>query len=238
MVINLTFEKLNDNIIKCIIPVDEIKDLGFDLEEIFSNKEKAEEFVKSVVFAAGSQGYIEDDTYQFVNKICYENNELIMNVVSIRIEERIDNTVSKLLSAYDMVSHIGKKKLMDILKQTGDEKITGFNQIMGDISHSVNQEESVSEDYRFVIRFSNMSDAESFCDVVDELGTGRMYKSDNKYFLYVDLNGEDKESINSFLLTAEEYSESIVQAQWCQPYLSEHAQIIIRENPVSILKNL
>ena len=65
-----------------------------------------------------------------------------------------------------------------------------------------------------------------------------MYKSDNKYFMYVDLNGADSVDANRFLLTAEEYSEEIIEADWCQPYLSEHAQVIIRENPVSVLKNL
>ena len=46
MVIDLTFIKVNDQVIKCVIPADEISSLGFQVEEIFSSKEKATEFIK------------------------------------------------------------------------------------------------------------------------------------------------------------------------------------------------
>lgn len=50
------FIKVNDQVIKCVIPADEISSLGFQVEEIFSSKEKATEFIKEVVAAASSQG--------------------------------------------------------------------------------------------------------------------------------------------------------------------------------------
>lgn len=241
MVIDLTFIKVNDQVIKCVIPADEIRSLGFQVEEIFSSKEKATEFIKEVVAAASSQGFIKEDTYQFVNQIGYDNNELVMNVVSVSVDKQINSTVSRLLSAYDMVNCIGRQRLEDILRATGEEKIMGFNQVMNELNSSIEQKSEdteVQEDRRYVIRFSSLDDAERFCESADEIGNGRMYKSDNKYFMYVDLNGADSGDANRFLLTAEEYSEEIIEADWCQPYLSEHAQVIIKENPVSVLKNL
>lgn len=232
----MTFARVNERVIRCTIPISEVEQMGYNVQEIFDDKEKATSFVKKVVAKAGEEGILAKNGYQVVNQIGYDNNQLIMNIVDMNTEQQINYGIARLLSAYDIVRYLGRDRVENILYMSNPEKEEEFNNCIREINRALKGGQKPSAKY--ILIFSTLNQAEGFCMNVDAKGTGRLYKDNDKFYLYADLTNADEKWINSFLLIAEEYCDEITVADMYEAYLEEHAQVIIKENPIAVLKNL
>lgn len=232
----MTFSRLNEQVIRCTIPINEVEQMGYEVQELFNNKERATSFVKEVVAEAGASGMLMKNGYQVVNQIGYDNNQVIMNIVDVSAEQQINYGIARLLSAYDIVRYLGRERVENILYLSNPEKEEEFNNCIREINEALKGGRKNAAKY--ILKFSTLNQAEEFCANIESKGTGRLYKDKDNFYLYADLTDIEESWINSFLLMAEEYCDDITEADMQGAYLEEHAQIIIKENPIEVLKNL
>lgn len=232
----MTFSRLNEQVIRCTIPINEVEQMGYEVQELFNNKERATSFVKKVVAEAGASGMLMKNGYQVVNQIGYDNNQVIMNIVDVSAEQQINYGIARLLSAYDIVRYLGRERVENILYLSNPEKEEEFNNCIREINEAMKGGRKTTAKY--ILKFSTLNQAEEFCANIESKGKGRLYKDKDNFYLYADLTDIEESWINSFLLMAEEYCDDVTEADMQEAYLEEHAQIIIKENPIEVLKNL
>lgn len=233
----MTFARVNEQVIRCTIPISEVEQMGYNVQELFSNKERATSFAKEVVAEAGAAGVLMKSNYQIVNQIAYDNEQVVMNIVDMSTEQQINYGVARLLSAYDIVRYLGRERVERILYLPSPEKEEEFNRCIREINEVLKGGKRDIPN-KYILKFSSLNRAEAFCMNIESKGNGRLYKDKDSYYLYTDLADADESFINSFLLTAEEYCDEITEASMQGAYLEEHAQVIIKENPIDVLKNL
>lgn len=232
----MTFARVNEQVIRCTVPISEVEQMGYNVQEIFDDKERATSFVKKVVAKAGAEGFFAKNGYQVVNQIGYDKNQVVLNIVDMNAEQQINYAIARLLSAYDIVQYLGRGRVENILFLSNPDKEEEFNNCIREINNALNGGQKQAAKY--ILIFSALNNAEGFCVNVEPKGNGRLYKDNDRFYLYADLTGADEKWINSFLLTAKEYCDEIAQADMYEAYLEEHAQVIIKENPIAVLKNL
>lgn len=246
----MLFTRINENIVRCAIQEDEISQMGYDLEELFKNQQMATDFMKEIITRAKDFGFSMNENFEAVQSAFFTNHQLVLNIIHINPEDRINSVIQNLLNAFETVEIIGKERLTEILQMAGDEKTQAFNECIAELekvnqeieenasAQPENAEEKVCIQGKYLLSFLNLSQAERFCKEAAFAVPGTLYKDKNNYFMIVDLSGIEQDKADGFILQAREYSSNVTQDRNYSAYLEEHAEKLIKENPIEVLKNL
>lgn len=248
----MMFRKVNEHTVKCMIAEQEIIEMGFEVEELCKNQERASDFMKLIIEKGNEAGYEISENVEAVQATFLPNHQIVLCFTDDAKEGIVDKTIENLLRAFGLVNSIGKDKLENISKLSGHEKEEAFDECMeeaasteevsqvdelGEETEQIEGSDKEAEPMRYLLEFMNLDTAELFCKAAPEV-PGKLYKYDKRYFLAADLtNAEDKEK-KSFLLLASEYTVSPVRDHNQTGFLEEHADVLIKENALNVLKML
>lgn len=248
----MMFMKVNDHTVKCMIAEQEIVEMGFQIEELCKDQERASDFMKLIIEKGNQAGYEISENVTAVQATFLPNHQIVLCFTDDATEGIVDKTIENLLRAFGLVSSVGKEKLENISKLSGQEKKDAFDACMeeaastGEISRLEEEEpdteqkdgvEKVLQPMRYLLEFSSMDMAEQFCKAAPAV-PGKLIKNDKKYFLVADLTEEEDKTKKSFLLLSSEYTLNPVKVHYQTDYLEEHGDVLIKNHAFEVLKTL
>lgn len=252
--------------VSCAIGENEIAQMGYQVKDLYKDKDLAGRFMREVYDKAKEIGFQIGDYIQTVQVAVTQNHQFILNFIEMNPEEQINETINNLLDAAEAVEFIGKDRLEEILAMSGKEKCDAFQECMVEIrdefykdgneleqdSTEENEpmqiaevnvqkkvEESTGKQALYFLCFEEFSKAQEFAKHVFYTAPGRMYK-DNKmhYVLLVDIGELSLEKQGSFIFLAEEYVYKIHKGTQLLTYFEEHAEVLIKNDPIVNLRKI
>lgn len=254
----MTFSRINEHTLRCEIHENEISQMGYNLQELLQNQDLVTNFLKDIMEKANEAGYSMTDNYKAIQSTFLPDHQIVLNIMDINMEEPMNEMIMNYLNVYDTVNLIGKERLEEMLNLTGDEKIQAFSECMAEIHRrneasadtkdpDITQKETAPEPdlqdekmpkKKYLLWFRSLGDTEQFCKGASVLVPGRLYKDRTRYCMLIDLSDMEQEAAKFFLLTAKEFTSDIRADHNHVAYLDEHAEIIIKENPMDVLRRL
>lgn len=252
MVADMTFKKINKNTVQCVIAVNEIDQMGYALQELYTNKEIASNFMRSVMEKGEEAGYQLNSHLQEVQVMMLSERQLILSFTEIHPENQINQMIENALEAYEAVEIIGKERLTEILNMSGKEKLFAFQDIMAQFKNeaatftqSAKEEQELEKENmlvkdmkKYMFQFPDLTHLEELCKSVTLKAPSHLYKDNKQYYLYMDFTGMDQEKIDSFMIRALDYEAKIEKNQLVQAFIEEHANQMIEKEAIEVLKRL
>lgn len=254
----MTFSRVNEHTLRCELHENEISKMGYNLHELLQNQDLASSFLKDIIVKANEAGFSMTDNYKAIQSTFLPNHQIILNIMDINMEEPMNDMILNYLNVYETVKMIGKERLEEILNLTGEEKVQAFSECMAEIQKTnelsaatkeqdftdaeIISEDNVEDDNmtatRYLLWFRSLDEAEQFCKGATVTVPGRLYKDRKRFGMLVDLSGMQQQAINDFLIISKEFTSDIRPDNNNFAYLDEHAEIIIKENPMDVLKRI
>lgn len=145
----MLFVRVNEYTVRCIIEEKEIDQMGYKIDELYSNQDMASNFMKNVFDRAKEAGFQLAGSFQSIQAALMPDHKLVLNFVDIDPDEQINFTISNFLTAYEAVEIVGKDRLTEILALSGENKAKAFQEAMIEYQKVINQApEKRSEDLR------------------------------------------------------------------------------------------
>ena len=246
---NMIFIKIDEHTIRCIMKQEELAKMGYDLESLLQeqDQEKIQNFLHEIMDKAKAAGVELTEEYRAVQSIVLPGQYLALNFSNINPSDQIDNLIANFLEVADAVEDAGRENLERILEKEGEEKVSAFNEFMERLKefHSASQQEerqhhSVSEEMaeNYMLKFPDLNAVEKFCKAAAFNIPGRLYKDKKNYCMLLEGTPDNLDNLNLLLLQACEFADTVEPDHFYSQCLEEHGDIIIRENPIEVLKSL
>lgn len=244
----MVFIKIDEHTIRCIMKLEELSAMGYDPESLQKEEdpEKIQQFLHEIMEKAKAAGIELTEDYRAVQSILLPGHYFALNFSNIQPSEQIDSLIANFLQVADAVEAIGRENLAEILEKEGEDKISAFNAFMSKLkelhaalkdrqSEPIPQEETYEN---YILKFPDLDTVERFCKAAAFNIPGRLYKDKKDYCMLLEGNSENVEDLNRLLLLACEYADAVEPDRFYSQCLEEHGDIIIRENPIDVLKSL
>lgn len=225
----MKFEKMNNGTLRCILTIEDLEENGIGMEDFFRNSQGARDFLQKIM-------HIAEDEVGF-----HANGNMMSIQAAIVSEEEIVLTFSEgQVSGAEFIEHLksmlgGASSDLEAVTEKLIEKEDVFKAL-----NTANEKED--EDYSYLLTFLNVTGAREFCSVLSETENipSRLYylNKKNQYFLWADLNGNDKGYVYEFVAASMEYAKHIEKDSSYRNYLEEHGKIIIKEQALETLARL
>ncbi len=203
----MEIKRVGENQIRCALTEDEIRRMGFDIDEIIADTETTQRFMRVVLSIVEAQENI--------------NMEGIAPMVKAELLQDHSMAIT-----FGGVSDSSFRSLVDtvgsILNRLDPDKLRQLQ------ARAKETRETESEPMVCALRFVSWSDMERMSRVCfrDRLPASSLYKLDDGYYLVLDFTGFSKEEMRPFALGTVEYDDG---------RCSEPAQIArIREHGVCL----
>lgn len=244
----MIFIKIDEHTIRCIMKQEELSKMGYDLESLLKEQdpEKIQSFLHEIMEKAKAAGVELTEEYRAVQSVVLPGQYLALNFSNINPSDQIDNLIANFLEVADAVEDAGRDNLEKILEKEGEEKVSAFNEFMERLKefHSSSQEErqrrAAPEERpeNYILKFPDMNTVEKFCKAAAFNIPGRLYKDKKNYCMLLEGTPDNLDNLNLLLLQACEFADTVEPDRFYSQCLEEHGDIIIRENPIEVLKSL
>jgi negative regulator of genetic competence, sporulation and motility len=264
MVLNMTFTKINEKTIQCVIDMNEIGQMGYVLEELYTNREAASNFMRSVMERGVEAGYQLNRHLQEIQVTLFSDQQLVLSFVEVSPDKQVDQIIANVLDTYEGVKAIGKEHLEEIQNMSGEEKLLAFQEVIekyhnlldtfktpvvGEQREEKNIEKEikkemdiedimVKEKKRYMFRFSNLSNLKQLSKAVTFKVPSHLYRDKQKYYLLVDFSGMEQDRVNSFMVQVLDYEAVVEKNKFVLAHVEEHADNVIEDGAIEVLRKL
>lgn len=228
----MEIEHIGGNKIRCALTEQEIRSLGFDIDEIIGDSETTQEFMRAVLGLVEEQEHIRVDGFSPMVKA-----ELMQDhSMAITFGARKDMSFRDLM---DTVSHI--------VSQLDPEHIEEQKKKQKQKKQEVKQEAAPEpvkhkepEPMVCALRFAAL---EHMCQMSrvcfpDRVPKSSLYKLDNQYYLLLDFTGFTKEEMRPFAFGTVEYDDEHYSDTGQIAYITEHGSCIMKKQAIETLMEL
>lgn len=251
----MTFTKLNDYTVQCIIAVKEIDQMGYALNDLYTNKEAASNFMRNIMEKGEEAGFQLNRNLQEIQVVLLADGQLVLSFTELSPDYQVNQMIENALEAYEAVESIGKDRLEDIRNMSGREKLLAFQEIMakykGMAEAFLQNDESDEEEKnlektditnkeknKFMLEFSDLSHLEKLCKAVTLKVPSHLYKDNKQYYLLTDFTGINQEKVDSFMIQALDFAAKIEKNKLIHAYVEEHAKHMIEDKAIEVLKKI
>ncbi|SCP98213.1 adaptor protein MecA [Anaerobium acetethylicum] len=210
----MLFFRIDGHTVRCAVPEVEISKMGYDLQELLVNQNTASGFLKEVVARGKEAGFFMDEKLQVVQTAFFSNHYLVLHFSDLNPDEQIDSTIQRMPGRTEEVAESAAGEGAEL---TADE--------------------AERSQKKYLLWFRNLSLTENFCKTAVPV-PGKLYRERTRYCLLADLSGLERNAAQGFVFRAQEFVEEIREDSLYTAFLDEHADVIIKENPIEVLKNL
>lgn len=228
----MKFEKLDNGSLRCILTQDDLEQNGIELDDFFSNTQNAREFLEKLIRIAEDEvGFKTSGNMMSIQAAIMSEDEIVLTfsesqVSSSEILEHIRNMFGSSAAREQQPRRPDIKD--DILKEAGGKEDTIAN------------EDKVG--YAYLLTFVSLTGVRKFCQVLKKSpkAKSRLYYLDQKqqYFLWADLNDATRGYVYEFVTASMEYARSIEKDSARKNFLDEHANVVIKERALELLRKL
>lgn len=234
----MDIKRIGENKIRCALTEDEIRELGFDIDEIISDSETTQQFMRVVIGLVEEQEHVNMENISPMVKA-----ELLQNH-SMAITFGADTEVS-FKDLMDTMSHIMSQfepELLEEIKRTAEqekqkEQETESAQEDGKAKHSRKRK---AEPMICALRFAELADIEHMSRVCfrEKLPKNSLYKLQGKYYLVLDFTGFTKEEMRPFAFGTVEYDEAHYSDLGQIAHIMEQGTCIMKTGAIEMLMQL
>lgn len=234
----MDIKRIGENKIRCALTEDEIRELGFDIDEIISDSETTQHFMRVVIGLVEEQEHVNMENISPMVKA-----ELLQNH-SMAITFGADTEVS-FKDLMDTMSHIMSQfepELLEEIKRTAEqekqkEQETESVQEDGKAKHSRKRK---AEPMICALRFAELADIEHMSRVCfrEKLPKNSLYKLQGKYYLVLDFTGFTKEEMRPFAFGTVEYDEAHYSDSGQIAHIMEQGTCIMKTGAIEMLMQL
>ena len=254
----MIFNRINEHTVSCVLHENEISKMGYNLNDLLQNQDLASSFLKDIMEKANEAGFSMNENYKAIQSTFLPNHQIILNIMELNLEEHLNELIQKSMDVYDVVNIIGKEHLAEILKMTGNEKVQAFQDNMADMqgknealsdtkeeliprtevdSNRPEPQDTMNVD-KYLLWFQNLDDTEQFSKATTVSVPGKLFKSNRKYGMLINLGDMEPDLRKAFLLRAKEFTLDIQKDSINSSFLEEHAEVIIKKNAMDVLKKI
>lgn len=236
----MEIEHIGGNKIRCALTEQEIRSLGFDIDEIIGDSETTQEFMHAVLGLVEEQEHIRIDGFSPMVKA-----ELMQDhSMAITFGARKDMSFRDLM---DTVSHIVSQLDPEHIEEQKkkQKKQEAKREIKQETEQEVKQEAEPVKNPKpdpmvCALRFAAI---EHMCQMSRVCFPGRvpkssLYKLDNQYYLLLDFTGFTKEEMRPFAFGTVEYDDEHYSDMGQIAYITEHGSCIMRKRAIETLMEL
>lgn len=254
MVGNMTFKKINEYTVQCVIAVTEIDQMGYELNDLYTNKEAASNFMRSIMEKGEEAGFQLNKNLQEIQVVLLQDGQLVLRFTEVGPDYHVNQMIENALEAYKAVETIGKERLEEIIKLPHKEKLKAFQEMMakykGMAESFLQDTESYEEDKtlektetekkekKFMFQFSDLSHLEMLCKTVALKVPSHLYKDSKQFYLLVDFSDTEDTIVDSFVVQALDFTAKIEKNKLVMAYVQEHAKNMIEDEAIEILKKI
>ncbi len=251
----MEFFRVNDHMVKCVISEEDMDEYDVSIEDFFTRSEHAMEFLHEVVQQASEEvGYKPQGPLTSLQIAPVKEHGLAIFLTEkpqLDLQSMIDalktdagieitgDTVDQVINATEEEKAALLKKFIDNIhremeKSFADSLADGKTRLTADGTRRI-----VSLD-RKIFAFERPGDLLSYAKVVElpvAVGSS-LYKDPDKgtYYLLIDRNEAEAETLAGVYLTAYEYGQFVSEKEEFALHLREHCECVIAENAIEKLK--
>lgn len=236
----MDIKRIGENKIRCALTEDEIRELGFDIDEIISDSEMTQRFMRVVIELVEEQEHVNMENISPMVKA-----ELLQNH-SMAITFGADTEVS-FKDLMDTMSHIMSQfepELLEEIKRTAEQEVSKEQEQEKEQtqqgSGARRGRRRKAEPMICALRFAAMSDIEHMSRVCfqEKLPKNSLYKLQGKYYLILDFTGFTKEEMRPFAFGTVEYDEAHYSDSGQIAHIMEQGTCIMKTGALEMLMQL
>lgn len=234
----MDIKRIGENKIRCALTEDEIHELGFDIDEIISDSETTQKFMRVVIELVEEQEHVNMENISPMVKA-----ELLQNH-SMAITFGADTEVS-FKDLMDTMSHIMSQfepELLDEIKRTAEQEVKKEQQMESGQEASVGNgaRRRKAEPMVCALRFATLSDMIHMSRICfpAKLPKNSLYKMQDKYYLILDFTGFTKEEMRPFAFGTVEYDEAHYSDSGQIAHIMEQGECIMKSGALEMLMQL
>lgn len=236
--IRMEIEHIGGNKIRCALTEQEIRSLGFDIDQIIGDSETTQEFMRAVLGLVEEQEHIRIDGFSpMVKAELMQDHSMTITFGARRDVSFRDlmDTVSQIVSQLDP-EHIEEQKKKQKKQETKQEAKP--EPVENKEPEPV--ENKGSEPMVCALRFAAL---EHMCQMSHVCFPGKvpkssLYKLDNHYYLLLDFTGFSKEEMRPFAFGTVEYDDEHYSDMGQIAYIAEHGSCIVKKQAIETLMEL
>lgn len=218
----MEIKRIGENKFRCALTEDEIRDLGFDIDDIIGNGETTQQFMRVVLGLVEEQENINIENISPMVKA-----ELLQNhSMAITFGEDTGLSFKDLMDTMSQImSKIEPEHLEELRKAAEEEKAKPARKEKRSVKYG--REDAMV----CALRFGSLDGILSMSRVCfpEKVPKSSLYKMNQKYYLILDFTGFTKEEMRPFAFGTVEYDEA---------HYSDVAQIAhIKEQGACIMKS-
>ena len=235
----MDIKRIGENKIRCALTEEEIRELGFDIDEIISNSETTQQFMRVVLGLVEEQEHIDMENISPMVKA-----ELLQNH-SMAITFGADTELS-FKDLVDTMNHIMSQmqpehleELRKAARQVQSEEEAAQSKETGQSKQSGTKKRK-NDSMICALCFATLEDMRRMSHVCfpGKLPKSSMYKLDDKFYLILDFVGFTKDEMRPFAFGTVEYDEAHYSDNRQIAYIMEHGACIMKSEAVETLMQL
>ena len=218
----MEIEHIGNNRIRCALTEEEIRQLGFDIDEIIGNSETTQQFMRTVLGLVEEHEHISAENISpMVKAELLQNHSMAITFGS-----------EKDFSFRDLIETV--HQIMSQINQADQEEAEG--------QHREEEEDrqEVPEPMICALRFPGFEDMRRMSQVCfpGRMPKSSAYKLDDSYYLVLDFAGFSREEMRPFIFGAVEYDDAHYSEAGQIAHIEEHGVCIIKNQAIETLMQL
>ena len=232
----MEIERLGENKIRCALSEEEIREMGYNIDEIIGNTEVTQEFMRAVVELVEEQGNISMQNISPVVKAELLQDHSMAITFGGDSEMSFKNlvdTVEEKQSAIDDFLEKYKAKHSQDAKKTETEDANGTEQ--------KEDNEIFETSVPFSLEFSSLDEMLRLIRLApftEKMPTSSLYKFQQKYYLVMDLIHFSREELRPFAFTIVEYNNCRYAEVGQIAFIKEHGKCVVENEALQTLMQL
>ncbi|MCI5874819.1 MAG: adaptor protein MecA [Roseburia sp.] len=230
----MEIKRIGENKVRCALTEDEIRELGFDIDEIIGNSETTQQFMRVVLGLVEEQEHINiEDISPMVKAELLQNHSMAITFGAdseLSFKELVD-TMSHI------VSQLEPKRLEELTAEARREKQGNQEKQQKQRAGSAKH---IAEAMICALRFDTLENMRHMSRVCfpGKVPKSSLYKMQKKYYLILDFTGFTKDEMRPFAFGTVEYDNGHYSDTAQIAHIMEQGTCIMKNNALEMLMQL
>ena len=237
----MKIERIGENKIRCALTEEEIRELGFDIDDIIGDSETTQQFMRVVLGLVEEQENISmENISPMVKAELLQNHSMAITFgeeSALSFRELVD-TMSHIISQFDSDRQKGKNSDAQEIAEAEKDFPPQPKQDKNTKPHS--NKKKKPEPMICALRFATLENMRSMCHVCfpGKVPKSSLYKLEEQYYLILDFTGFSKDEMRPFAFGTVEYDEAHYSDMGQIAYIREHGKCIMKSEALEMLMQL
>lgn len=236
----MEIKRLGENKIRCALTEEEIKDMGFEIDEIIGNGDTTQQFMRLVLSLVEEQENINIENISPMVKA-----ELLSDhSMAITFGGDSDLSFKDLMNTINqLMGQMTPEKMEEFKNLSREEKqdmVDAFLEKRQKEEKKEAKKEKPKQPMTCALVFSSFDKVVKMCHACfqERIPESSLYKLEGEYFLVMDFSNFAKEEMRTFAFAAVEYDDGRFSNEGQIAYIVEHGQSIVRKEAIQTLMAL